>query len=214
MALGKGRKTVLISFIGCASVFLAFSPMLKVLLVEEWRLYKLSSPDPSERRSAAAALGDSGSLRAMPRLLELLRGTIKLEESTRFDIDRGTLGAWPWIRDRELQRIPLCFCNPQGQLWAALDPTILKALGQIAEKRGRGAAAVLVEMLETESPDSELLPVIVSLLGRLGPEADAALPTLEKLRAASKNSNPSLWHLAVDALWEIRDSPLFSPTGK
>jgi hypothetical protein len=217
MALGKGRKTVLISFIGCVSVFLAFSPMLKVLLVEEWRLYKLSSPDPSERRSAAEALGDSGTLRAMPRLLELLRGKLEVRERDGIDINRGTFSWAGRLPDREeIGRIPLCFCSPHGQSGGFKDGIISNAVLRIAEKRGRTAVAVLLRKLEAEPPDSQLSVLIVSLLGLIGPEAAEAIPALHRLRAASKKPNPLLWHLAVDAIWEIetRDSPPFSSAGK
>jgi len=201
----------LASLVGAGCIFLVCTPILKSRIVEEWRFRRLGSPDPSERRSAAAALGEAGSLRAIPKLLELLAGTIDLQKR-RYSYIEDDSGVRVYRNEGE--RIPLCFCNTGGVLRVDPKSVLFNALLRIVEKRGREAVAVMLQTLGREPPDSKLLLVIVSVLGRLGPEAAEALPALNRLRVATRKSDPTLWHLTVDAIWEIGDSPLFFPGGE
>src|SRR5262245_58256183 len=71
MSAGRGKAIALGSVAAAVGVIVVGFASSWGRLCEEWQLHQLKSKDPATRQAAAESLVESGSLRAIPRLLDL-----------------------------------------------------------------------------------------------------------------------------------------------
>ena len=86
-------------------------------LVEQWYLWKLDSAEEKEQELAAEKLGQMRSIRAVPRLVEILRRTPKhAVQSVAFSPDGTRLSTTVWIWDVTTRK-PITFSGSTVRVW-------------------------------------------------------------------------------------------------
>jgi HEAT repeat protein len=180
---------------------LAAGAVLWPLAVEEWELHALDSPDHNVREAAAAKLADMGAVRAIPRLLRILKSASALDDNLDgvwntdgqvHEVSSGNGQILRWVMSGEHPASPFPIAleklvSPRAvpQLIEALGdsdpPVVLWAVRRLAE-HGRGSKSAAAALLETlRSGEKNFVLPIVCALGEIGDAAATAIPEVRKL---------------------------------
>jgi hypothetical protein len=186
MRRGRG-KSVAIASLGFAIVAIGIaSPKLLRLARERWYLSMLESTDARERETALVRLGDMRSVKAVPRVLEMLVGT----SETGFGISEITIesASFERLSDSSLTQFLVesaggeAVWKPPNSIWLTRPPLEVHFRGSPGALRG---VSQLFDNLWWKSDGFE--GKLRAFLGKLGPQA--LLPLQQAFRDASRLSS-------------------------
>jgi HEAT repeat protein len=180
---GRGRTAAMIAVAAGIPVIIAAGWCFRGLAVEEWSIYRLGSKDPAERDRAIERLEEMLSVRAIPRLLEVLPNP-RTDESVGPYIDRcGNAAARP-LEDFLMSARP----EQPWRFWAAGCLISLRPESDVARQ-------VLLEALSDR--DAERRAGSFDLLEHFG------IDTVPRLAECLKNGNLEVRRWATSQLEEI-----------
>jgi hypothetical protein len=143
--------------------------VLRARIIEDRAIARLGSESAEERKAALRELAEVGSVRAIPKLLDLIE-----------------------------QEVAGRLRNPSAMVPAFdLVPFLQNALERIIELRGRIVVPVLIPLLGAEKP--VVRETAANLLADLGPEASEAIPALEAAFRENPPVPNALMALSIDA---------------
>jgi len=172
----KGKRiAIALTTIGVATV-VAAGVAMKDLIQEEWYIYKLWSNDENQIAKAANALGDLGSVRAVPKLINLSIWSANYE-GIFYDnpgislISRGHSKYSFWIRR------PAC---------------------EAIKKIGLKCVPFLVFLLSSNNQDQRIAAAFA--LGEIGKDSISAIPTLKETLL---KADDELREICIDSINKI-----------
>ena len=170
----RGRKVavgvVIIGLLTLAGAGFAF----KDKAVEQWYLLKLDSEEEEERELAAEKLGEIGSKRAIPQLIEIFRRSPK-------PTHRGAIRSVAFSPNGKL--VVTALGDRTVRIWDAATGYFISGAdirshysARALVKIGRPAVPALMRVLKDNDEGNQL--GAVEALGEIGPQARDAVPAL------------------------------------
>ena len=153
--------------------------------VEQWYLWELESEDEAQRRVAADKLGEMGSIRAIPELVELLKGnkrsSIALSrnrlEQIRLEIQTPELLRSYLYKSQNIEEHTEEIERHFASMYSGISNATVRPLVKI----GLPAVPALVEVLQDEDEVSRRQAI--HALGKIGERADREFPVAVLVRA-------------------------------
>ncbi len=177
----KRQHRLLLLILVCGSgLALGVGFAFRTGLLETWNLWRLSTGDANARTAAVAWLGENGSSRSIPALVDLLRGeaaerlTMGKPPTATSDyivevVAEFEIGVEDALAKRGGQAAPLLVAELDGE-----DPALVRVVGHILVRIGAEAIPSLAAALDGST--GELFAWrIVNVLARIGDEAAPAL---------------------------------------
>jgi hypothetical protein len=195
------RAKCLVNSIICIGGTLSVAAVIssKDLIIEQWWLYRLRSDNPDEVQIAATRLGEIGSVRAVPVLVQCyIEWSRSFVQSPDDFLDGIELTDERISFESRISASWSLFVRDDHQNGSRLGRVVKTALVRI----GAPTVRVLVDALH-ELVDTAPRLAIVSLLGELGAIASNAVPELERIYA---NADPGsfLKHRTEQSLMAVR----------
>ena len=182
----RSRKAILfLVIVSGVVVLVAAGFALQRPLLEQWFLWKLDSKELEERKTAAKRLGAMRSIRAVRRLVQILRDTAQKEDESpiqgSFVYTSHPINRFDWparaIVAIGARGIPAIAEAIKDETWLyGGRSTIDRALRWAIEEMGPPAASHLMDMLDAKNPNTRRLAALV--LRKLDHEPERALDVL------------------------------------
>jgi HEAT repeat protein len=187
-----GKKTVLLTFITSVLVLIATIVAFRELILEAFYILRLRSPSAAERQLAAQRLGERRSIRAVPKLVDLL-----IEESAQSNPQSFELNyvGKALLALGTASIPPLLAVAPEKNV-------VNRAVHDVLVRFGPEAIPSFIEALGWQS--EAIREEMAYLLGDMGP---AAMPAAPRLLVALEGSSKELRFAVRYALEAILAKP-------
>jgi HEAT repeat protein len=173
MKTSKGRRTALAAILLAAAAIAGVGAASHPLVLERWWIWKLDSKDFPARLAAAEKLGRMGSLRSIPKLVDLLEDTDRQVEKFRYFTAADRVGEiLEGLGTPAVPALSRALRETAGEkeYWRRI---ACRALGRIG---GPEAVAALAERLTDGWVCVQMQAF--HALGEQGPRAEAAVPAI------------------------------------
>ena len=171
----KRQHRLLLLILVCGSALaLGVGFAFRTGLLETWNLWRLSTGDANARSAAIAWLGENGSSRSIPALVDLLRGEAAAQLMTHdylheIGLPELEIGIWEALAKQGGRAAPFLVRELEGE-----DPDLVRVVGAILVQIGAEAIPSLAAALDGST--GELFAWrIANVLVRIGDEAAPAL---------------------------------------